>query len=109
ALQYWRSRGRPEKRRLLTWRGGYHGDTFHAMSVCDPDGGMHALWQGSLPEQCFVRPPPGDFHGQPDPAYLDELARAVKAHAHELAGVIVEPVAQGAGGMRFHHPAYLQQ
>jgi adenosylmethionine-8-amino-7-oxononanoate aminotransferase len=102
-LQYWRSRGRPGKRRLLTWRGGYHGDTFHPMSVCDPGGGMHRLWTGVLPEQVFVAAPPADL----DPAYVDTLTAAVERHADELAAVIVEPVVQGAGGMRFHHPSYL--
>jgi adenosylmethionine-8-amino-7-oxononanoate aminotransferase len=103
-LQYWRSLGRPAKRRLLTWRGGYHGDTFHPMSVCDPDGGMHALWRGVLPEQVFATAPPVEF----DPAYVDQLAALVERHAGELAAVIVEPVVQGAGGMRFHHPGYLR-
>ena len=103
-LQYWRSLGRPPKRRLLTWRGGYHGDTFHPMSVCDPDGGMHALWRGVLPEQVFAAAPPVDF----DPAYVDHLSDLVERHADELAAVIVEPVVQGAGGMRFHHPGYLR-
>jgi len=106
-LQYHRSRGRPARRRLLTWRGGYHGDTFHPMSVCDPDGGMHALWRGVLPEQVFVPAPPDGFETPPDPAYLDRLADAIDGHAGELAAVIVEPVVQGAGGMRFHHPGYL--
>lgn len=106
-LQYWRSRGRPGRRRLLTWRGGYHGDTFHPMTVCDPDGGMHALWKGVLPEQVFVAAPPPGVDAPPDPAYLDHLSDAIGAHADELAAVIVEPVVQGAGGMRFHHPAYL--
>jgi adenosylmethionine-8-amino-7-oxononanoate aminotransferase len=107
-LQYWRSRGRPAKRRALTWRGGYHGDTFHPMSVCDPDGGMHALWRGVLPEQVFVPPPPDGFDALPDPAYLALLHDTVAAHRDELACVIVEPVVQGAGGMRFHAPAYLR-
>ncbi|GAA1352546.1 adenosylmethionine--8-amino-7-oxononanoate transaminase [Saccharothrix algeriensis] len=103
ALQYWRSRGRPEKRRLLTWRGGYHGDTFQPMSVCDPEGGMHALWRGVLPEQVFAGPPPRELETD----YVAELARLVEEHADELAAVIVEPVVQGAGGMRFHDPRYL--
>ncbi|MEJ2858875.1 MULTISPECIES: adenosylmethionine--8-amino-7-oxononanoate transaminase [unclassified Saccharothrix] len=102
-LQYWRSRGRPEKRRLLTWRGGYHGDTFQPMSVCDPEGGMHSLWRGVLPDQVFAGPPPRDL----ETSYVDELARLVEEHADELAAVIVEPVVQGAGGMRFHDPRYL--
>jgi adenosylmethionine-8-amino-7-oxononanoate aminotransferase len=103
-LQYWRSRGRPAKHRLLTWRGGYHGDTFHPMSVCDPDGGMHRIWTGVLPVQVFAGLPPQEW----DPAYAEELDAAVERHAAELAAVIVEPVVQGAGGMRFHHPGYLR-
>jgi adenosylmethionine-8-amino-7-oxononanoate aminotransferase len=102
-LQYWRARDRPGKRRLLTWRSGYHGDTFHPMSVCDPEGGMHRLWTGVLPEQVFVPEPPQTW----DDGYADTLSRAIEQHADELAAVIVEPVVQGAGGMRFHHPGYL--
>jgi adenosylmethionine-8-amino-7-oxononanoate aminotransferase len=102
-LQYWRSRGRPEKHRLMTWRGGYHGDTFGAMSVCDPDGGMHTLWRDVLPQQVFAGLPPTAF----EPDYVAELAGLIERHAHELAAVIVEPVVQGAGGMRFHDPRYL--
>jgi adenosylmethionine---8-amino-7-oxononanoate aminotransferase len=107
-LQHWRSVGRPAKRRLLTWRGGYHGDTFHPMSVCDPDGGMHALWHGVLPEQVFADPPPAGFTAGVSPAYVDHLAELIERHADELAAVIVEPVVQGAGGMRFHDPGYLR-
>jgi adenosylmethionine---8-amino-7-oxononanoate aminotransferase len=106
-LQYWRSRGEPGRRRLLTWRGGYHGDTFHPMSVCDPDGGMHALWRGVLPEQVFVPAPPDGFDAAPDPEYVERLRAALERHRDELAAVIVEPVVQGAGGMRFHSPGYL--
>jgi adenosylmethionine---8-amino-7-oxononanoate aminotransferase len=102
-LQYQRSRGRPAKHRLLTWRGGYHGDTFAAMSVCDPDGGMHGLWRDVLPRQVFASAPPAGF----ETGYVAELAELVERHADELAAVIVEPVLQGAGGMRFHDPRYL--
>jgi adenosylmethionine-8-amino-7-oxononanoate aminotransferase len=102
-LQYWRSQNRPEKRRLLTWRGGYHGDTFNPMSVCDPDGGMHSLWRGILPEQVFADAPPAEM----DTAYVQHLADLIEEHAEELAAIIVEPVVQGAGGMRFHDPRYL--
>ncbi|MFJ4693864.1 adenosylmethionine--8-amino-7-oxononanoate transaminase [Streptomyces sp. NPDC088766] len=102
-LQYWRSLGRPHKQRLLTWRGGYHGDTWQPMSVCDPEGGMHDLWTGVLPRQVFVGPPPTEY----DETYAGELRAAIGRHADELAAVIVEPVVQGAGGMRFHSPAYL--
>ncbi|MEU8511773.1 adenosylmethionine--8-amino-7-oxononanoate transaminase [Kitasatospora sp. NPDC048722] len=107
-LQYWRSTGRPEKRRLLTWRGGYHGDTFHPMSVCDPDGGMHHLWGGVLPGQLFAPQPPAGFDEPLDPGYAREFEALMERHADELAAVIVEPVVQGAGGMRFHSPAYLR-
>ncbi|MFJ4792439.1 adenosylmethionine--8-amino-7-oxononanoate transaminase [Kitasatospora purpeofusca] len=107
-LQYWQSVGRPEKRRLLTWRGGYHGDTFHPMSVCDPEGGMHQLWGGVLPQQLFADEPPAGFDAPLDDAYARAFEELVERHAGELAAVIVEPVVQGAGGMRFHSPAYLR-
>jgi len=102
-LQYWRSLGRPGKHRLLTWRRGYHGDTFHPMSVCDPDGGMHSLWTGVLPQQVFADPPPAEFEHD----YVQHLVDLVERHADELAAVVVEPVVQNAGGMRFHDPRYL--
>ncbi|MFD0362424.1 adenosylmethionine--8-amino-7-oxononanoate transaminase [Nocardia sp. GCM10030253] len=102
-LQYWRALGLPGKRRLLTWRGGYHGDTFTPMGVCDPDGGMHSLWTDVLVEHVFVPTPPRDYESD----YVAELDRALAAHADELAAVIVEPVVQGAGGMRWHDPRYL--
>ncbi|PPA58874.1 adenosylmethionine--8-amino-7-oxononanoate transaminase [Micromonospora chalcea] len=107
-LQYQRARGRPQRRRLGTWRGGYHGDTFHPMSVCDPEGGMHHLWGDVLPRQVFAPAPPSGFDAPPDPAYEAALVDAVERHADELAAVIVEPVLLGAGGMRFHHPHYLR-
>jgi adenosylmethionine-8-amino-7-oxononanoate aminotransferase len=106
-LQYWRSTGRMGKRKLLTWRGGYHGDTFHPMSVCDPDGGMHSLWRGVLPEQVFAAEPPAGYHAGMDMSYVEHLKSTIEQHADELAAVIVEPVVQGAGGMRFHDPRYL--
>ncbi|MGI9124793.1 MAG: adenosylmethionine--8-amino-7-oxononanoate transaminase [Mycobacterium sp.] len=103
ALQYWRSNGRFGKRRLMTWRGGYHGDTFTPMSVCDPDGGMHSLWRDVLAEQVFAPPVPRHY----DPGYVTAFEDQLRCHADELAAVIVEPVVQGAGGMRFHDPRYL--
>ncbi|MEU6346332.1 adenosylmethionine--8-amino-7-oxononanoate transaminase [Streptomyces sp. NPDC046977] len=103
-LQYWRSLGRPAKQRLMTWRGGYHGDTWQPMSVCDPEGGMHGLWSGVLPRQVFADAPPAAY----EEAYADHLRETVARHAHELAAVVVEPVVQGAGGMSFHSPAYLR-
>ncbi|TRV76636.1 adenosylmethionine--8-amino-7-oxononanoate transaminase [Streptomyces sp. 130] len=107
-LQYWRSAGRPAKKRLLTWRGGYHGDTWQPMSVCDPEGGMHELWSGALPRQVFADEPPAGYGSEPDPAYAAHLRELIGRHADELAAVIVEPVVQGAGGMRFHSPGYLR-
>ena len=107
-LQYWRSRGFSAKTRLLTWRGGYHGDTFMAMSVCDPEGGMHRMWDGVLPRQVFAGLPPAGFGAGVDEVYADSLRQAIELHADELAAVIVEPVVQGAGGMRFHDPGYLR-
>ncbi|SDT79660.1 adenosylmethionine--8-amino-7-oxononanoate transaminase [Actinoplanes derwentensis] len=104
ALQAQLALGRPGRRRLATWRGGYHGDTFHPMSVCDPVGGMHSLWTGVLPAQVFAGPPPREF----DEVYAAELTTMIERHADEIAAVIVEPVVQGAGGMRFHHPEYLR-
>lgn len=103
-LQYWRSVGRPAKQRLLTWRGGYHGDTWQPMSVCDPEGGMHELWQGVLPRQLFADAPPAAY----EESYAQGLRDLIARHADELAAVIVEPVVQGAGGMRFHSPEYLR-
>jgi adenosylmethionine-8-amino-7-oxononanoate aminotransferase len=103
ALQYWRSIGRGDKHRLMTWRGGYHGDTFTPMSVCDPDGGMHSLWTDILARQVFAPQVPTDY----DQAYLDAFEKQMIEHVDELAAVIVEPVVQGAGGMRFHDPRYL--
>ncbi|MFI1801315.1 adenosylmethionine--8-amino-7-oxononanoate transaminase [Streptomyces sp. NPDC020379] len=107
-LQYWRSVGRPEKHRLMTWRGGYHGDTWQPMAVCDPDGGMHELWSGALPRQVFADAPPHDYDTDAVDAYSAHLREVLARHAHELAAVIVEPVMQGAGGMRFHDPVYLR-
>ncbi|WP_457149280.1 adenosylmethionine--8-amino-7-oxononanoate transaminase [Mycobacterium sp. URHB0021] len=104
ALQYWRSIGRGDKHRLMTWRGGYHGDTFTPMSVCDPDGGMHELWTDVLTAQEFAPQVPTAY----DPAYSESFAAQMGEHAEELAAVIVEPVVQGAGGMRFHDPRYLR-
>jgi adenosylmethionine-8-amino-7-oxononanoate aminotransferase len=103
-LQYQRARGRPGRTRLLTVRGGYHGDTFGAMAVCDPVGGMHRLFTGVLAEHVFAERPPDGFHGGLDARWSEHVSELLAAHAHELAGVILEPVLQGAGGMRMHAP-----
>lgn len=103
ALQYQRSRGKPGKHRLMTWRGGYHGDTFTPMSVCDPDGGMHSIWTDVLVPQVFAPPVPTAY----EPEYVAAFEQQLAANADDLAAVIVEPVVQGAGGMRFHDPRYV--
>jgi adenosylmethionine-8-amino-7-oxononanoate aminotransferase len=103
-LQYQRAAGRDARRRLLTVRGGYHGDTFGAMAVCDPVGGMHGLFTGVLPDHLFAERPPDGFASALDPRWAAAVSELVAEHANELAAVIVEPVVQGAGGMRFHSP-----
>ncbi len=108
AIQYWHSKGTP-RNRFLTIRKGYHGDTFGAMSVCDPQGGMHELYQGFLPEHLFAEAPqskPQDDWQEED---IADFARLLSEHQHEIAAVILEPIVQGAGGMRFYHPHYLRR
>jgi adenosylmethionine-8-amino-7-oxononanoate aminotransferase len=105
ALQFQRGRGRPERTRLLTVRGGYHGDTFGAMAVCDPVGGMHRLFTGLLAEHLFAERPPDGFDAGLDERWAGGVRELVERHAGELAAIVVEPVVQGAGGMRFHSPA----
>jgi adenosylmethionine---8-amino-7-oxononanoate aminotransferase len=103
-LQHQRALGRTRRTRLLTVRGGYHGDTFGAMAVCDPVGGMHSLFRGALAEHVFAERPPGGFESGLDQRWAALVRELVAAHEHELAGVIVEPVVQGAGGMWFYAP-----
>ena len=100
ALQYSRGIGKPERTKLLTWRSGYHGDTFAAMSVCDPQGGMHSLWTGILAEQIFAPAPP--VEGASPEEHAAYLAQMEQLITDEVAGIIIEPGVQGAGGMRFH-------
>jgi len=104
ALQCQRALGHPERTRLLTVRGGYHGDTFGAMAVCDPVGGMHSLFADVLAEHVFAERPPDGFDRPLDETWAAQVGDLLARHAHELAAVIVEPVVQGAGGMRFHSP-----
>lgn len=114
ALQYWQALGET-RQRFLTLRHGYHGDTFGAMSVCDPQNSMHSLYQGYLPTHLFIDAPPcaaineGGFTDDWQEADIMPLQSMLSAHAHEIAAVILEPIVQGAGGMRFYHPAYLRR
>ncbi|MGA7705436.1 MAG: adenosylmethionine--8-amino-7-oxononanoate transaminase [Solirubrobacteraceae bacterium] len=105
ALQYQRAIGHPERTRLLTVRGGYHGDTFGAMAVCDPVGGMHSLFTSVLADHVFAERPPPGFDAPLEEAWAEHVTQLFDRHAHELAAVIVEPIVQGAGGMRFYSPA----
>ena len=109
AFQFWLCRGRREKNRLLTIRGGYHGDTFAAMSVCDPVNGMHELFAGVLPQHLFVPRPRCRFGEEWDEDDLAPMRQAFERHHREIAAVILEPVVQGAGGMHFYHPMYLRR
>ena len=100
AVQYWLNKGERERRRFVAFRGAYHGDTFATMAVCDPDEGMHALFRGTMPQQAILPLPV-------DPASAGEVEAYLDAHQHQLAGIIVEPLVQGAGGMLFHEPLVL--
>jgi adenosylmethionine---8-amino-7-oxononanoate aminotransferase len=107
ALQYWQARGEPQKKRFATIRNGYHGDTFGAMSVCDPDKGMHSLFSGFLVRNHFADAPRIAFHMPWDESDIQSLKDILKMHARTTAAIILEPVVQGAGGMRFYHPRYV--
>ncbi|MCB1773519.1 MAG: adenosylmethionine--8-amino-7-oxononanoate transaminase [Gammaproteobacteria bacterium] len=109
ALQYWAGRGQPRRHRFVALRNGYHGDTLHAMSVCDPVTGMHTVFNDVLPQQLFVAAPKAAALDEPaDPADVEALRDLLERHGEEIAALIVEPVVQGAGGMRFYSPDYLR-
>ena len=108
ALQYQIAAGCPNKNQFASTHSGYYGDTWHAMSVCDPVGGMHSLYGTQLPLQHFVPAPPLGFERQISQSVCEELTAFFAKHSHQLAGFIIEPVIQGAGGMRFYNPEYLQ-
>jgi len=109
AIQYWHACGRPAKQRFIALRNGYHGDTTGAMSVSDPENGMHSLFADSLLAQWHAEAPQSPFHGDFDESDLDSITDLLARHGDSVAGVIVEPIVQGAGGMRFYHPEYLRR
>ncbi len=108
AIQYQAATGHPERCQVATIRSGYHGDTWHAMSVCDPVTGMHGLFSRQLPAQYFADAPRVPFSAKWDDADLDTMRQIVREHGGSLAAIILEPIVQGAGGMRFYHPEYLR-
>ncbi|MBQ0213438.1 adenosylmethionine--8-amino-7-oxononanoate transaminase [Proteus vulgaris] len=107
ALQYWQAKGE-KRQRIVALKQGYHGDTFGAMSVCDPDNSMHSLYKGYLPNHLFVDAPKTGFYEEWEPADINSLRSTLEQHHQEIAAVMLEPIVQGAGGMRIYHPEYLK-
>lgn len=109
AIQYWYAKKQPKKQKILTIRHSYHGDTFGAMSVSDPENGMHSLFADTLAQQLFADSPNCRFDQECSDTDIEPIRSQLKEHQHQIAAVILEPIVQGAGGMRFYSPDYLKQ
>lgn len=109
AIQYWEAKGEPNRKKFLTIGHGYHGDTFGAMSVCDPVNSMHTLYKGYVPENIFADPPQIGYRDEWDESDVSSFESKIEENKDKLAAVIIEPVLQGAGGMRMYHPMYLKR
>lgn len=109
ALQYWLVSATPQKQKLISLRKGYHGDTFAAMAVCDPIDGMHDMFASLLPQHYFLPAPLSRFDGEFLPQDIAPLQQLLAEKHHEIAALILEPIVQGYGGMRFYHPEYLRR
>ena len=109
AFQYWLAQGRPNRQKLLTVRGGYHGDTFATMAICDPVNGMHDFFHGVLSNHLFAERPSCRFNEVCEDQHLADIEQKLAHHSDEIAAVVLEPIVQGAGGMWFYAPAYLER
>lgn len=109
AIQYQHAKGSPERKKFMTFKNGYHGDTTGAMSVCDPENGMHHLFSDFLPKHIFLEAPQKGFDQLADPSELSMLEAHFEEHGRSIAAFILEPIVQGAGGMRMYSPSYLSK